>query len=101
MSNLTLDGSTRFVGTEFIKLEITGTSNLATQNYVNQQISTASITGGSVDLSNYVQKTGVTNQVITGNLTVSSTFQSPNISTQFLNLRDADTPFKKEWSRNY
>ena len=94
MSNLTLDGSTRFVGTEFIKLEITGSSNLATQNYVNQQISTASITGGSVDLSNYVQKTGLTNQFITGNLTVSSTFQAPNISTQFLNLRDADTPFK-------
>ena len=52
MSNLTLDGSTRFVGTEFIKLEITGSSNLATQSYVNQQISVAGITGGSVDLSN-------------------------------------------------
>ena len=25
---------------------------------------------------------------------MSSTFQAPNISTQFLNLRDADTPFK-------
>ena len=32
--------------------------------------------------------------MITCNLTVSSSFQSPNISTQFLNLRDADTPFK-------
>ena len=32
--------------------------------------------------------------MITGNLTVSSQLQSPNISTQFLNLRDADTPFK-------
>ena len=94
MSNLTLDGSTRFIGTEFIKLEITGSSNLATQNYVKEQISTASITGGSVDLSNYVQKSGLTNQVITGNLTVSPSFQSPNISTQFLNLRDANTPFK-------
>ena len=56
MSNLTLDSSTRFVGTEFIKLEITGSSNLATQSYVNQQISTtAGITGGSVALSNYIQ----------------------------------------------
>ena len=98
---LQLDGGNTIIGTEFIKLEITGTSSLATEAYVTQQISTASITGGSVDLSNYIQKTGVTNQVITGNLTVSSTFQAPNISTQFLNLRDADTPFKKEWSRNY
>ena len=94
MSNLTLDGSTRFVGTEFIKLEITGNSNLATEAYVAQQISVAGITGGSVDLSNYVQKSGSPAQVITGNLTVSSSFQAPNISTQFLNLRDADTPFK-------
>ena len=94
MSNLTLDGSTRFVGTEFIKLEITGSSNLATQSYVNQQISVAGIAGGSLDLSNYVQKSGSPAQVITGNLTVSSSFQAPNISTQFLNLRDADTQFK-------
>ena len=92
--SITLDGSTRIVGTEFIKLEITGTSNLETEAYVAQQISTASITGGSVDLSNYIQKTGAPAQVITGNLTVSSSFQAPNISTQFLNLRDADTPFK-------
>ena len=83
MSNLTLDGSTRFIGTEFIKLELTGSSNLATQSYVNQQISVAGITGGSVDLSNYVQKSGASAQVITDNLTVSSSFQSPNISTQF------------------
>ena len=94
MSNLTLDGSTRFVGTEFIKIGITGSSNLATESYVTQQISVASITGGSVDLSNYVQKSGAPAQVITSNLTVSSSFQAPNISTQFLNLRDADTPFK-------
>ena len=53
---LQLDGGNTIRGTEFIKLEITGSSSLATQNYVNQQISTASITGGSVDLSNYVQK---------------------------------------------
>ena len=31
MSYLTLDGSTRFVRTEFIKLGITGSSNLATE----------------------------------------------------------------------
>ncbi len=91
---LQLDGGTTIIGTEFIKLGITGNSNLATEAYVAQQISVAGITGGSVDLSNYVQKSGSPAQVITGNLTVSSSFQSPNISTQFLNLRDADTPFK-------
>ena len=91
---LQLDGGNTIIGTEFIKLGITGNSNLATEAYVAQQISTASITGGSVDLSNYVQKSGSPAQVITGNLTVSSSFQAPNISTQFLNLRDADTPFK-------
>ena len=92
---LQLDGGNTIIGTEFIKLEITGSSNLATQSYVNQQISVAGITGGSVDLSNYIQKTGAPAQVITGNLTVSSSFQAPNISTQFFfNLRDADTPFK-------
>ena len=53
---LQLDGGNTILGTEFIKLGITGNSNLATEAYVTQQISTASITGGSVDLSNYVQK---------------------------------------------
>ena len=91
---LQLDGGNTIIGTEFIKLGITGNSNLATEAYVAQQISTASITGGSVDLSNCVQKSGSPAQVITGNLTVTSQLQAPNISTQFLNLRDADTPFK-------
>ena len=50
--------------------------------------------GGGGDLSNYVRLTGASSQVISGNLTVVSTFQSPNISTQFLNLRDLDTTFK-------
>ena len=44
MSSLTLDGSTRIVATEFVKLEITGTSNLATESYVN----TAIINGGGL-----------------------------------------------------
>ena len=38
MSSLSLDGGSRIVGTEFIKLEITGTTNLATETYVNEQI---------------------------------------------------------------
>ena len=54
---LQLDGGNTIIGTEFIKLEITGNSNLATQNYVNQQIALGG-GGGAVDLSNYIQKTG-------------------------------------------
>ena len=38
MSNLTLDGSTSFIGTEFIKLLATGSSNLATEEYVDDAI---------------------------------------------------------------
>ena len=39
---VSLDGSNRIVATEFVKLEITGTSNLATESYVD----TAIINGG-------------------------------------------------------
>ena len=91
---LQLDGGNTLIGAEFIKLGITGSSNLATEAYVTQQISVAGITGGSVDLTNYVQKSGSSAQVITGNLTAPLSFQSPNIPTQLLNLRDADTPLK-------
>ena len=38
MSSLSLDGGSRYIGTEFLKLEITGTSELATHNYVDDQI---------------------------------------------------------------
>ena len=54
MASITLDGSTRYVGTEFIKLEITGSSNLATEQYVQEQVAGG---GGGVDLSNYYTKT--------------------------------------------
>ena len=60
MSSLTLDGSTRIVGTEFIKLEITGTSNLATESYVNTAIINGGEGGGgtgTTDLTNYYNKT--------------------------------------------
>ena len=57
MSNLSLDGSNRYIGTEFEKLEVTGTSNLAAEEFVN----TAIINGGGegVNLSNYYQKSEV------------------------------------------
>ena len=55
--SLTLDGSTRIVGTEFIKLEITGSSNLATESYVNTAIINGGGGGGEgVNLSNYYNK---------------------------------------------
>ena len=56
MSSLTLDGSTRIVATEFVKLEITGTSKLATESYVNTAIINGG-GGGGADLTNYYDKT--------------------------------------------
>ena len=48
MSNLTLDGSTSFIGTEFIKLLATGSSPLATEEYVDDKVAD-SIGGASAD----------------------------------------------------
>ena len=47
-----LDGGNTIIGIQFTKLLNTGTSNLATEQYVQDQI-----TGGGVDLSNYYTKT--------------------------------------------
>ena len=55
MSNVTLDGSTSFIGTEFIKLLATGSSNLATEEYVDDAIEQGG--GSNVDLSNYYTQT--------------------------------------------
>ena len=58
MSSITLDGSNRIVGTEFIKLEITGSNNLATEGYVLQQIAIGGGGGTSTtDLSGYYNLT--------------------------------------------
>ena len=48
MSNLTLDGGTRFIGTEFIKLLATGSSPLATEEYVDDAIAQGG-GGGAID----------------------------------------------------
>ena len=45
MSGLSLDGHTSFIGTEFIKLLNTGSSDLATVEYVDNAV----VNGGSVD----------------------------------------------------
>ena len=57
MSNLTLDGGNRVVGTEFVKLLSTGSSDLATQEYVDNAVANGGGGGGNVDLSNYYTQT--------------------------------------------
>ena len=59
MSSLTLDGGTVFRGTEFIKLEVTGSSNLATESYVDTAVANGGGGGGTstTDLSGYYNLT--------------------------------------------
>ena len=52
---LQLDGGNTIIATEFIKLEITGSSNLATESYVNTAIINGG-GGGGADLTNYYNK---------------------------------------------
>ena len=59
MSNLSLDGNTSFIGTQFIKLLNTGTSNLATEAYVDTAVANGGGNGGgtsNTDLTNYYNK---------------------------------------------
>ena len=46
MSNLTLDGNISFIGSQFIKLLNTGSSDLATEDYVNEQVALGNGGGG-------------------------------------------------------
>ena len=56
---VSLDGGNRVVGTEFIKLLSTGSSDLATVQYVDEQVAQGG--GGNVDLSNYYTQTQTDN----------------------------------------
>ena len=59
---LSLDGNISFIGTEFIKLLNTGTSDLATVAYVDEQVAQGGGGGGgNVDLSNYYTQTETDN----------------------------------------
>ena len=58
---VSLDGGNRVVGTEFIKLLSTGSSHLATQEYVDNAVANGSGGGGNVDLSNYYTQTETDN----------------------------------------
>ena len=84
MTSLTMDGGNRIVGTEFVKLLITGSSNLATEAYVDTAVSNGGGGNGNVDLSNYYTQTETDNllnaklnvsnpQDITGNLRLDPT----------------------------
>ena len=57
--SLTLDGHTSYIGTQFIKLLNTGSSNLATEEFVNTAIINGGVGGGTgtTDLTNYYNKT--------------------------------------------
>ena len=55
---VSLDGGNRVVGTEFIKLLNTGSSHLATEQYVDDAIAEG---GGAPDLSNYYNQTETDN----------------------------------------
>ena len=57
---VSLDGGNRVVGTEFIKLLSTGSSDLATVQYVDEQVAQGG-GGGNVDLSNYYTQTQTDN----------------------------------------
>ena len=78
MSNLTLDGGTRFIGTEFIKLLATGSSPLATEEYVDDKVADA-IGGSSADAYTKSEtdallnnKLNVSNPDVIGNLRVAT-----------------------------
>ena len=54
-----LDGGNTIIGTEIIKLLATGSSNLATEQYVNTAVANGGVGGGTgtTDLTNYYNKT--------------------------------------------
>ena len=74
MTSLTMDGGNRIVGTEFVKLLITGSSNLATEEYVDNKIG-----GSSADAYTKAEadallnaKLNVSNPDVSGNLRVAT-----------------------------
>ena len=78
--SLTLDGSISFIGTEFIKLLATGSSNLATEEYVDDAIAEGG-GGGAIDAYTNTETDNLLNaklnvnisQDITGNLRLDPT----------------------------
>ena len=82
MSNLTLDGGTRYIGTDFVKLLVTGSSPLATEEYVDDKLAD-SIGGASADAYTKAEtdallnnKLNVLNPDVSGNLRIQPTSQN-------------------------
>ena len=82
MSNLTLDGGIRYIGTDFIKLLVTGSSPLATEEYVDDKLAD-SIGGASADAYTKAEadallnnKLNVLNPDVSGNLRIQPTSQN-------------------------
>ena len=69
--SLSLDGHTSFIGTEFIKLLNTGSSDLATEEYVDNAVANGGGGGGNVDLSNYYTQ-AETNTLLNAKLNVNN-----------------------------
>ena len=53
---VSLDGTTSYIGHEFIKLLATGSSNLATEAFVNTAVANGGGGTGTTDLTNYYNK---------------------------------------------
>ena len=82
MSNLTLDGGTRYIGTDFVKLLVTGSSPLATEEYVDDKLAD-SIGGASADAYTKAEtdallnnKLDILNPDVDGNLRIQLTSQN-------------------------
>ena len=75
--SLSLDGHTSFIGTEFIKLLNTGTSDLATEEYVDDKVADA-IGGASTDSYTKAE----TNALLNNKLNVSNPDVSGNLRIQ-------------------
>ena len=81
MSNLTLDGNISFIGTEFKKLLNTGSSDLATEEYVDNAVANG-VGSSSVDAYTKAEtdallnnKLNVSNPDVSGNLRIEPTSQ--------------------------
>ena len=99
MTNLSLDGNISFIGTEFIKLLNTGSSDLATVQYVNEQVALGG--GGSGDGYTHAEvdallnnKLNVNNpQDITGNLRLDPTNGNSKIILNAVSPPNANDDF--------
>ena len=99
MSNLTLDGSTSFIGTEFIKLLATGSSPLATEEYVDDKVAN-SIGGASADAYTKSEtnallnnKLNILNGDASGNLRIEPTSQGGKLIINSTAPLDASNSF--------